>query len=117
MIETSNMTLRHGKPRRRFSGWTVVVPIVLAICIYVVVTIVGDTRWTLHPHRAAHTTSTPAVVTTPARWYVVHPGDTWRSVAARTHVPVAQLHLLNPRDTARGKVVAGERLLLLRTGT
>lgn len=111
MIETPNMTRRYGKPRRRFSGWTVVVPIVVALCVYVVATIVGETHWTLHPHRSART----AVAPKPARWYVARAGDTWRSVATRTHVPVAQLHRLNPRDSARGRVLSGERLLL-RTG-
>jgi hypothetical protein len=112
MLESPNMTRRYGTPRRRFSGWTVVVPLVLALCVYVVVTIVGDTRWTLHPHHAATTSSTPAVATT----YVVRAGDTWRSIATRAHVPLARLHRLNPRDTARGKVVSGERLLLRAGG-
>jgi hypothetical protein len=43
--------------RRRFSGWTVVVPIVLAACIYVVASIIGGTRWTL---TGAGQTRTPA---------------------------------------------------------
>jgi hypothetical protein len=98
------------RPRRRFSGWTIVVPIVLATCVYVVGSIVTDTHWTLRD-RAKPTPT----VTQPPRWYVTRPGDTWRRVARRTHVPVATLHRLNPRDTARGKVVGGERLLL-RTG-
>lgn len=116
MIETPNMTRRSGRPRRRFSGWTVVVPVVLALCVYVVASIVGDTRWTLHPHKAARTSSTPVTAAKPARWYVVRPGDTWRSIATRTHIPLARLHRLNPRDTARGKVVSGERLLLRQSG-
>jgi hypothetical protein len=98
------------KPRRRFTGWTIVVPIVLAACIYVVATIISDTHWTLH----ARSKRTPATVTHPVRWFTTRPGDTWGSVARRTHVPVATLHRFNPRDTARGMVVAGERLLLRR---
>jgi hypothetical protein len=100
------------EPRRRFSGWTLVVPIVLAACVYVVGTIISDTHWTLRDRSKR----TPATVTQPVSWYVTHAGDSWRSVARRTHVPVVTLHRLNPRDTSRGKVVAGERLLL-RSGT
>jgi hypothetical protein len=72
--------------RRRFSGWTVVVPLALTACIYVVASIIGSTRWTV--------------------------GGSWRSVARRTHVSTARLHALNPRDTAKGRVVPGEHLMV-----
>ena len=44
--------MRPMRPRRRFSGWTVVVPLALAACIYVVASILGSTRWTIG--RPAH---------------------------------------------------------------
>ena len=40
--------------RRRFSAWTVVVPLALAACIYVVASIIGSARWSIgFPHQAA----------------------------------------------------------------
>jgi LysM repeat protein len=92
--------------------WTLIVPILLGACIYVVAAIVGGARWTWDfdgTHPASGTLrSAPA----PARWHVTKAGDTWRSVAAHAHVSSAQLHRLNPRDSAKGKLVPGERLLL-----
>jgi LysM repeat protein len=109
---------RYGAPgidgplrmRRRFSVWTLVVPLALTACIYVVASIIGSTRWTVRgPVHVQSARSAPARV---VREYTTRAGDTWRRVARRTHVSVARLHSLNPHDTARGRIVPGEHLLL-----
>jgi LysM repeat protein len=98
--------------RRKFSVWTLVVPLALTACIYVVASIIGSTRWTIRG--SGHAQSPPAQ-STPVRVvreYTTRTGDTWRRVARRTHVSVARLHSLNPHDSARGRIVPGEHLLL-----
>ncbi len=100
------------RARRTFSVWTVVVPLALTACIYVVASIIGSTRWTVGgTAHATSTTARPAPVRV-LREYTTRAGDTWRHVARLTHVSLAQLHSLNPHDTARGPVVPGEHLLL-----
>ena len=97
---------------RRFSAWTLVVPLALAACVYVVASIIGSTRWTIgatgHTQPVATQSAHPRV----PHEYITRSGDTWRSVARRTHLSTARLHDLNPRDTARGRIIPGERLLL-----
>jgi hypothetical protein len=97
-----------ARPRRRFSGWTIVVPLTLTACVWVVASIIASTRWTLTGSDEGPRTPPARVV----REYTTRAGDTWRSVARRAHISRARLHALNPRDTARGPVVPGERLLL-----
>jgi hypothetical protein len=94
--------------RRRFSGWTVVVPLALAACVWVVASIIGSTRWTVTGSDTDQQRP-PARV---GRVYTTRAGDSWRSVARRAHISRARLHALNPRDSARGPIVPGERLLL-----
>ena len=98
--------------RRRFSGWTVVVPLALTVCIYVVASIIGSTRWTIGGFARAQPPAGQPTPVTVAREYTSRSGDTWRSVARRAHVSTATLHALNPRDTARGRMIPGEHLLL-----
>lgn len=93
--------------RRRFSCWTVVVPLTLTACVYVVASIIAGTRWTIGAGHAGP--PSPARV---AHAYTTRSGDTWRSIARRAHVSARRLHALNPRDTARGSIVPGEHLLL-----
>jgi hypothetical protein len=96
------------RPRRRFSGWTIVVPLALTGCVWVVASIIGSTRWTLTGSDRDQQRP-PARV---GRVYTTRAGDSWRSVARRAHISRARLHALNPRDSARGPIVPGERLLL-----
>jgi hypothetical protein len=91
--------------------WTLIVPILLGSCIWVVAGIVGGTRWTWD-FDGKHASKTPRSALLPARWHVTEPGDTWHSLALHARVSTAQLHRLNPRDSAKGKLVPGERLLL-----
>jgi hypothetical protein len=98
--------------RRRYSVWTVLVPIALSACVYVVASIIGSTRWTLAKSNYGHTRTgekAPALV---VHAYTTRPGDTWRTVARKTHVSTARLHALNPNDTAKGPLVPGEHLLV-----
>jgi hypothetical protein len=100
------------RARHRFSVWTVIFPLALTACVYVVASIIASARWTLGTtdHGASRTVRPiPARV---VREYTTRAGDTWRRVARRSHVSVSQLHRLNPHDTARGEIVAGERLVL-----
>jgi LysM repeat protein len=97
--------------RRRFSGWTVVVPLALTACVYVVASIIGSTRWSIGGPGHAHPLTSPSPVRV-VHEYTTRTGDTWALVARRTHVSIATLHALNPRDTARGRIVAGEHLLV-----
>jgi hypothetical protein len=92
--------------------WTVIVPILLGASIYVVAGIVGGTRWSWDFDGKHPRSRTPLSAPAPARWYDTKPGDTWRAVALHARVSTAQLHRLNPRDSARGTLVPGERLLL-----
>jgi LysM repeat protein len=89
-----------------------IVPLLLGSCIYVVAAIVGGTRWTWDFDGKHASAGTPRSAPIPARWQVTKPGDSWHSVALRAGVSPAQLHRLNPRDSAKGKLVPGERLLL-----
>jgi hypothetical protein len=95
-------------PRRRFSGWTIIVPLALTACVWVVASIIGSTRWSAGRSDQTRRTPPSHVV----HWYTTREGDTWRSVARRAQISRARLHELNPRDTARGSIVPGERLLL-----
>jgi hypothetical protein len=87
-----------------------IVPVLLGACIYVVAGIVGGTTWDFHGKQASSGTHSPSPAS--ARWHVTQSGDSWDSVASHAGVSIAQLHRLNPRDTAKGAVVPGERLLL-----
>ena len=92
--------------------WTVVVPLALAACIYVVASIIGSARWSI----GLPASGGPAAPTAPRagleRAYTTRAGDTWQTVARRAHISPSRLHSLNPHDTARGRIVAGEHLLL-----
>jgi LysM repeat protein len=98
--------------RRRFSAWTLIVPVVLAACIYVVASIIGSTRWTLGSTGNVPVRGVQPVAGRLVHAYATRAGDTWRIVARRTHVSIAQLHSLNPHDTAKGRIVPGEHLLV-----
>jgi hypothetical protein len=108
-LQRGERTASPVRRRRRFSVATILVPIVLCSCVYVVSTILGSARWTLDYDAAAQATTAPRVA---PRWHTTRPGDTWKRVAREAHITRAELHRLNPNDTAIGKLVPGERLLL-----
>jgi hypothetical protein len=98
--------------RRRFSAWTLIVPVALAACVYVVASIIASTRWDLAGASHAAPSITRSAPVRVVREYTTRAGDTWRRVARRSHVSVARLHAQNPHDSAKGRVVPGEHLLL-----
>ena len=85
-------------PKSKSARW--LAPIALGLALLITVMIIssggGASGGSADPAPAVGATTTTAVKTTGARFYIVRTGDTLTSISLDTDVPVATLQQLNP---------------------
>jgi LysM repeat protein len=105
------------RPKRRrfhFSVWTIVAPVALAVCVFVIVSIASDAGWTgrgstKQPVRTSTSTSTQAGGEI---LYRARKGETLMIVAVRYGISLERLRVLNPKLPKDGSLPAGRRIRL-----
>jgi hypothetical protein len=75
--------------RFQFSIWTIVAPVALAACVFVIVSIASDAGWTRRGHETTVT-----------------------MIAVRFGISLERIKALNPKLPADGSVPAGRRIRL-----
>jgi hypothetical protein len=103
--------------RRRFpfSIWTVVAPVALAACVFVIVSIASDAGWTRRGQETTVTRTTGSAGSSQAGGailYRVKRGETLTMIAVRFGISLERIKALNPKLPADGSVPAGRRIRL-----
>jgi LysM repeat protein len=108
----------HGSRRRRrfhFSIWTIVAPVALAACVFVIVSIASDAGWTGRDHTETVVRTTGGGTSTQAGaaiLYRVKKGETLMGIAVRFGISIESLRTLNPKLPRNGSLPAGRRIRL-----
>jgi hypothetical protein len=106
---------RAKRRRFQFSVWTIIAPVVLAVCVFVIVSIASDAGWTGRHKGTTVTRTTGAGGGTQAGGailYRVKKGETLTMIAVRFGISLERIKALNPKLPADGSVPAGRRIRL-----
>jgi hypothetical protein len=101
--------------RFQFSIWTIVAPVALAACVFVIVSIASDAGWTRRGHETTVTRTTESGGSSQAGGsilYRVKRGETLTMIAVRFGISLERIKALNPKLPADGSVPAGRRIRL-----
>jgi hypothetical protein len=119
MARASTPKLEGHRPAKRrrfhFSVWTIVAPVALAACVFVIVSIARDAGWTGRDtsKTVARTTSSGTSSQAGAAiLYRARTGDTLMDIAVRFGISIDSLRRLNPKLPKNGSLPTGRRIRL-----
>ena len=106
---------RPKRRRFRFSVWTIVAPVALALCVFVILSIAGDAGWTGRGSSKQPVRTTGAGASTQAGGQILYrakKGETLMVIAVRYGISLESLRTLNPKLPKDGSLPAGRRIRL-----